>query len=89
MKVQVAYAASSNEFLCEVEVSEGENIRHAINQSNVLDEFPEISLEKNKVGIFGEIVELDHELHEGDRIEIYQALKMDPMEARRLRAKSQ
>jgi len=89
MKVQVTYVTSTTEFLCEVEVPEHANIQEAIRQSNVLDEYPEISLNKNYVGIYGEIFELDHELNEGDRVEIYQALKMDPMEARRLRAKNQ
>ena len=89
MKVQVAYVTSTTEFLCEVEVPEHVGIQEAIRQSNVLNEYPEISLTVNNVGIYGEIVKLDHELNEGDRIEIYQALKMDPMEARRLRAKNQ
>jgi putative ubiquitin-RnfH superfamily antitoxin RatB of RatAB toxin-antitoxin module len=37
-------------------------------------------------GIFGKRVELDHRLAEGDRVEIYRPLAMDPKEARRQRA---
>lgn len=38
------------------------------------------------VGIFGKKVSLDTQVHPGDRVEIYQALKIDPKEARRQRA---
>lgn len=38
------------------------------------------------VGIFGKRVELDHRLADGDRVEIYRPLAIDPKEARRQRA---
>ena len=38
-------------------------------------------------GIFGKRVELDHRLADGDRVEIYRPLAMDPKEARRQRAR--
>lgn len=41
----------------------------------------------NAVGIFGKRVMLDQPLAEGDRVEIYRPLAMDPKEARRLRAR--
>ena len=41
------------------------------------------------VGIFGRRVKLDHTLADGDRVEIYRPLAMDPKEARRLRARTQ
>ena len=50
--------------------------------------FNEISLSTNQVGVFGEVVSLDQIVAAGDRIEIYRPLKMDPMQARRLRAES-
>lgn len=39
------------------------------------------------VGIFGELCERDRRIAEGDRIEIYRALAVDPKSARRERAK--
>jgi putative ubiquitin-RnfH superfamily antitoxin RatB of RatAB toxin-antitoxin module len=42
---------------------------------------------KQAFGIFGKRTALDHPLSEGDRVEIYRALAMDPKEARRLRAR--
>ena len=86
MKIQIAYINSETEFLEEINASQNITVREAITQSGVLDRFGEISLEQNKVGIFGELVDLNYELADGDRVEIYRPLSMDPMEARRLRA---
>lgn len=38
------------------------------------------------IGIFGKRVKNDHALRDGDRVEIYRPLAMDPKEARRRRA---
>ena len=40
----------------------------------------------DKVGIFGRVVQLDAPLADGDRVEIYRPLMLDPKEARRRRA---
>lgn len=42
--------------------------------------------EAHAIGIFGKRVKLDHPLREGDRVEIYRPLAIDPKEARRRRA---
>lgn len=41
------------------------------------------------VGVWGRVRPLDWLLHNGDRIELSRALKLDPMEARRLRHQHQ
>ena len=38
------------------------------------------------VGIFGEIVSLEQNLQDGDRLELYRPLTIDPKESRRARA---
>ena len=43
-------------------------------------------LEGHAFGIFGKRVELDRRLNDGDRVEIYRPLVLDPKEARRRRA---
>ena len=40
-------------------------------------------------GIWGRVQTLDHVLREGDRVELYRPLQVDPKEARRLRYKKQ
>ena len=59
----------------------------AIKKSSILLYFPEINLSKNKVGIYGKLVELDHIVKNNDRIEIYRPLSIDPKKARRVRAR--
>lgn len=83
--VIVAYAA----LRCQVEISltveENCTVALAIQRCGVLQEFPEIELSRAAVGIYGERVALDNLVHDGDRIEIYRPLKVDPKQARRLR----
>ena len=40
-----------------------------------------------KIGIFGKAVDPDTRLSDGDRVEVYRMLAMDPKEARRRRAR--
>ena len=88
MKIQVAYINTEDEYLIEIDVDNDACVKDAITLSCILARFPELSLEQNKVGVFGEIVNLEYQLAEGDRVEIYRPLLMEPMEARRLRAKT-
>ena len=87
MNVQVVYVSDHSECVIDLDVNEKSSVKEAIINSGVLDKYPEISLAKCQVGIFGEEVSQEQLLTQGDRVEIYRSLKMDPMEARRLRAK--
>jgi hypothetical protein len=46
--------------------------------TGLLEQFPEIDLERQKVGIFGKITRLDTKLEEGNRVEIYRPITADP-----------
>ena len=59
----------------------------AIRASGVLERHPELSLGEPMIGIWGRACAADTVLGDGDRVEIYRPLTMDPNEARRLRAK--
>ena len=61
-------------------------VRDAVLASGVLEVFSEIDLETVPVGIFSRRVDLDTQLTDGDRVEIYRRLQLRPTEARRLRA---
>ena len=54
---------------------------------NVRDALAASGLQGNQVGIFGKRVAMDTRLADGDRVEIYRPLKLDPKEARRRRAR--
>ena len=86
LKLEVAYARADQQVLAEVQVPEGATVREAIEASRVLSRFPEIDLEKSKVGVYGKVVPLDTVVKNGDRVEIYRALIGDPKEIRKLRA---
>ena len=85
-EVEVAYALPERQFLKAVSLASGATVRDAINACGVLAEFPQIDLEDTMVGIFSRRVSLDTVLTEGDRVEIYRPLLINPAEARRLRA---
>jgi putative ubiquitin-RnfH superfamily antitoxin RatB of RatAB toxin-antitoxin module len=85
--IEIAYAKPSEQVLLSIQVSPETNIKQALEQSSILERFPEINLDKeNKVGIFGKVVALNQSLRNGDRIEIYRPLIADPNEVRKQRA---
>ncbi len=86
MTVEVAWARPERQVIIPVEVAEGATIGEAITRSGILERFPEIDLEYNRVGIFGRLQTLATVLRAGDRVEIYRPLIADPKEVRRRRA---
>jgi putative ubiquitin-RnfH superfamily antitoxin RatB of RatAB toxin-antitoxin module len=86
MRYEVAYGKLNEQVLLVVESSEPITAHQAIDQSAILERFPEIDLKVNKIGIFGKVAKLDATLTEGDRVEIYRPLIADPKEARKKRA---
>lgn len=89
IKVEVIYAEAEQQCLQSLTVEQHCNVADAIQQSGLLQKFPQIDLAVNKVGIFSRLVTLDTIVQEGDRIEIYRSLLVDPKQARRLRAQKQ
>ncbi len=85
--VEVVYAGEYVQKLIVVAVEEGASIEAVIEQSGILVLFPEIDLTRQKVGVFSHPRLLTDTIKAGDRIEIYRPLKIDPMEARRAKAK--
>lgn len=84
--MEVAYALRERQALVAVEIEEGATIEEAVQRSGILKTFPEIELQRAKVGIFGRPVALDERMREGDRVEIYRPLIADPKEVRRRKA---
>lgn len=85
-QVEVAYALPDIQVILPVEVEEGATLRDAIQRSGILEQFPEIDMEKGRFGIFGKISKLDNTLSAKDRVEIYRPLIADPKEVRKQRA---
>jgi uncharacterized protein len=78
MNIGVAYADKFKQVWLKLEVPDGSTIFEAIEHSGMLTQFPEIDLEKQKVGVFGKVCKLDAKIEEGVRIEIYRPITADP-----------
>jgi len=75
-------------YIVNLEVPVGTSVRNAIERSHILDSLEPVA-QKFTYGIFGEKCDLDTLLTDGDRVEIYRCLEIDPKDRRRLRAASQ
>lgn len=84
--VEVAYALPKQQVLLTISAINGATVEHVIQQSGVLQQFPQIDLDVQKVGIWSRPVKLTDQVKEGDRIEIYRPLIADPKDLRRRRA---
>ncbi len=81
--VAVAYALPERQSVMQVEVPAGSTALDAIQQSGILDRFPDIASRPLELGLFGRKVQLATPLKPGDRVEILRPLIHDPKETRR------
>lgn len=63
----------------------GSTVRQAILASGLLAALSEDEMASLECGVWGRKAALGHALRDGDRVEIYRPLRVDPKEARRLR----
>ena len=85
--VDVVYADADRQILRRVELTQGSTVMQAIDASRIAEVLPSGSLDPDRLGIFSRKVSTQTILQSGDRIEIYRPLVLDPMEARRRRAR--
>ena len=86
IRVEVAYALPTQQFLRALTLPREATVRSAIEASGVLALFPAIDLAVDRVGVWNRVAALDAPLRDGDRVEIYRPLQVDPKEVRRQRA---
>jgi len=88
IRVEVAYALPHQQKLIALEVEPGTTMYEAVLRSGILEAFPQINPEQDKMGIFGKAVKdpKEHVLRDGERVEIYRPLVVDPKQARLNRA---
>ena len=87
IRVEVVYARRDEQALVALEMAAGATARQAIERSGILRRFPELDLDRARIGIFGRVTGLTAPLRDGDRVEIYRALAADPKQTRRERGK--
>lgn len=83
--VEVAYAEPERQFLRRVELGPDATVADAILASGVERELA-IDSTALVVGVWSRTVGRGTPLRDGDRVELYRALQVDPKEARRRRA---
>lgn len=84
--IEVVYVLPETAHSVSLQVNPGTTIRQAIQQSGLLERSPGIEVDDRRVGIHGRLRDPDTPVSDGDRIEIYRPLLVDPKEARRRRA---
>ena len=87
LRIEVVYARPAGEDTVKVELPSGATALDAVRASGLLARHPEIDLGRQAVGIYGHAVEPGVRLADGDRVEIYRPLVVEPKEARRRRAR--
>ncbi|KJV33799.1 RnfH family protein [Luteibacter yeojuensis] len=85
LAVEVAYAGPEGQAVVALAVPVGTTAWEAVQLA--LPGLPGgVEPNRERLGVFGKKVEAGRVLEAGDRVEIYRALTLDPMEARRRRA---
>lgn len=88
LNVVVAYSSAAGQVdVCELSMPAGATVLQALQTSGLLLRYPGIDLGSQKMGIWGKLHAPTDELREGDRVELYRPLQVDPKEARRQRYK--
>ena len=83
--VEVAYAGPEGQVVIPLAVPSGTTAWEAVERARTALP-PGVTPDPDRLGIFAKKVAADRILEEGDRLELYRPLILDPMEARRRRA---
>jgi len=89
VRVAIAFSpAAGHAFEATLELPAPVTALDAIRASGLLDRHPELGRGELLIGIWGRACAPETQLADGDRVELYRPLTMDPNEARRLRARN-
>jgi uncharacterized protein len=83
----VAFATPDRQWLWQVRLSDDATVADALAEARVQATDIDVPWDAD-VGIFGELCDRGAVPRDGDRIEIYRPLKLDPKESRRERARA-
>ena len=84
--VEVVYATPDHQVLCRVMLPRGSTLQDAIDQAGITGKLAVIDMASCKVGVFGRLRARDALVRDGDRVELYRPLMVDPKAARRIRS---
>ena len=83
ISVVVALATPTQQVVIPLTVPKGSSAGDAVQHSEIGEKFPKLDLSSLALGVWGEIVDRQHTLKPGDRVELYRPLQIDPRRARR------
>ncbi len=83
INVEVVFGLADRQELIPLTIDAAATVEAAILKSGIAEKFPQQNISSCKVGIWGRAVQKNQSLREGDRIEIYRPLLIDPRDARR------
>ncbi len=86
INVEVVFGTLETQQLISVSVPSGSTVTDALEASKIGAAFPDADIANLPTGIWGRPVERNQVLADGDRVEVYRELEIDPKESRRLRA---
>lgn len=86
VSVEVVLATPERQVLVALAVAEGATVADVIAASGIDSHFPELPVQEMPAGVWGKRVSRDSTVKEGDRVELYRELEIDPRKARRQRA---
>ena len=90
IRVEVAFSPAAGQVVCSpLVLAAGQTVLDAIKQSGLPIDAQNHLGNPPRVGVWGQLRALDHVLRDGDRVELYRALLIDPKDARRLRHRGQ
>jgi putative ubiquitin-RnfH superfamily antitoxin RatB of RatAB toxin-antitoxin module len=90
LRVTLAYSPAARQVrFVTLELTFPCSVLQALQQSGLLEEFPEIDSTDILVGVWGRLAELRQPLRDQDRVEVYRPLRVDPKVARRERFANQ
>lgn len=87
IEVEVIHVGTDRVERRRVVVSRGSTVIQAIEASAIMECLPAGAVDPTRLGIFARKVAAEQVVCDGDRIEIYRPLELDPMEARRRRSR--
>jgi uncharacterized protein len=87
IRVSIAIASPSRQEVLELDLADGATVADAIAAANVEVRHPGFLAEAIEAGVWGTRVAREAVLRDGDRVELYRALKADPKDQRRRRVK--
>ncbi|KXS37355.1 MAG: hypothetical protein AWU55_2357 [Halomonadaceae bacterium T82-2] len=91
VRVEVAFALPQRQVIVPLTLPPGTSAREAVRRAHLESHFADLPTEtfsEAELGIFGRRLDAPEQytLTNGDRVELYRPLRIDPKQARRLRA---